>query len=189
MLKPMLAGAALLLSAQTPITSDEPAINYNAITMIQCGSTRGTAFWIRDTVLVTAEHVSSQGPCSIGGQPVAVTYEDMALDFAMIQGPHNSNHIEIDCRGPRRGRIYHAVGYAYGVRRHTSRLLATRKRYNLDEGNGLRVLLGRAYPGQSGGPVIGQNSRASAMVNRGGDDPPFMAGRSLSDTPLCQGRR
>lgn len=180
MLKPMLVGAAALLSlGANPMPLDEPATNFNAIGRLECEGGWGTAFWIDDTTMITAAHVSSLGGCTIYGHPVTAR-SDGAQDFAILTGPRNRNHIEVDCSGVREGRIYHATGFPGP--RVTSRLLATRESIA-----GFVVLLGQVWGGMSGGPVIGRRGRVAAIVNLRSTEGVHRAFvLPLADTPVCR---
>ena len=80
-----LLGAALasLISTSAapaiPAIPDEPIIEYRAIVKLDCGTGSGTAFWVGETRLISAQHVTRNGDCSINGVPVTKVREDEAL--------------------------------------------------------------------------------------------------------------
>ncbi len=183
-----LSGLALFSAAPIApaLPTDEPATDMNAIIVIQCGpSARGTAFWIAPTRLVSAEHVTRNGPCrTLDGDPLPGVREDPVHDIAELRGPDIGRHLTIRCAGFREGRAYFATGYAQGLYRHTSRLIATRHR---DGGaSGLQVLLGQVFPGMSGGPVVDTRGRVTGIVSRLIVAMPFSESRSLKETFLCR---
>ena len=187
-LSAVLYGLALFSAAPLApaIPVDEPATDMNAIIVIQCGaSARGTAFWIAPTRLISAEHVTRNGACrTLDGEALPTVHEDPVHDIAELRGPNIGRHLTVRCSGFREGRAYFATGYAQGLYRHTSRLIATRHR---DGGaGGLQVLLGQVFHGMSGGPVVDTSGRVTGIVNRLIVAMPFSESRSLKETFLCR---
>jgi hypothetical protein len=180
----------LALSSAAPVVPDEPAQRFNAMTMIQCGAARGTAFWVGRRLLASAQHVTAGGPCRIGETPIATLHEDAESDFALLRGPANRARLPVTCRGFGEGRAYWATGWAQGLFRHTARLVATRERSPGGGGaGGLRILAGEVWPGMSGGPVVDRAGRVVGIVNRRAVAAPLVQSRPLRDTILCRGRR
>lgn len=182
--------AGLALTSAAPVIPDEPPQRFNAMTMIECGAARGTAFWVARRLMVSAQHVTANGACRIGDTPLVVLREDPATDFALLHGPANPAHLAVDCGGFREGRAYWATGWAQGLFRHTARLVATPGRSAGPGGaGGLHILAGEVWPGMSGGPVVGREGRVAGIVNRRALAVPLMQSRALRDTSLCRGRR
>ena len=182
-----LAALAGLVSASPPNRIAEPNTDQNAIAMIRCGTSTGTAFWISPNRIVTANHVVTAGPCSIDGVDLQLTGSE-PNDIAYLTGLRNSRYLTVRCAEPRRG-VYFATGFPMGGPRFTARLSAQNIQ---DDGarfaaaRGFWLFLGRAYPGMSGGPVVDSRGRVVAIVNMGGSMPPATAARALTDTAICR---
>lgn len=193
-MKPILlvAMATSLISARPAPNAaipDEPAIEYRAIALIQCGEYSGTAWWIGRNRIITAYHVSGERTCTIGGVTLTRVDANAMQDVAEFTGLPNRYTIRVNCRAPRQGGVHHGVGYAFGQFRHTSRLVATGAR---DSGVpepialGMYVFEGAAYPGMSGGPAFNARGEAVSMINRGTRSAPMMTqGRALADSIVC----
>lgn len=185
-----IAGALAAPSpAQAPVPRDEPVIRYNAIALIECEEYSGTAFWVGRDRIITANHVSGDRACSIGGVPLTLVRNDVLQDVAEFTGLPSRVWLHVRCRGPRAGDVVHFVGYAGGRFRHTSRTVATSSR---DDGamepiaRGMLELTGQSYPGMSGGPGFDRNGEVVSMLNRGRGMPnPATWGRVLADSFLC----
>jgi hypothetical protein len=186
----LVCAASALVSATIP--ADEPAnIDYNAIVKVVCGGASGTAFWIDDTRLLTAVHVTRNGPCSIDGNPVRIVREEEAIDVAELEGPNIGHHLHLNCRAFHRGHIYHAAGFAFAHFRHTSRLIGTGYRETAPDpvpAIGMAILRGQAYPGMSGGPVFDRRGNVVGMTNRGsqGGANPTFESREIRESAVCR---
>lgn len=191
-MKPLLAlPIALLLAAPTivaiptaadPGSPSEYPHDPAAIVRIECHSDTdsgiGTAVKVGRYTYITAAHVADGRICTIGGQPVAVTVSGGEhRDFATLTGPASNVFLPISCKGFRFGRIYLARGYAGG-----GYALAAQPWLATSIPWGRRtILLGEAYPGMSGGPLIDRKGRVRGVVNT---RLPSMA-LPLSETSLC----
>ena len=189
-----LLGIALgLVSARpVPVPRDEGPISYNAIALITCGEYMGTAFWISPHRIITANHVSGDRSCSIGGIPLIRVRNDYMQDVAEFSGLPSRAYIRVRCYAPRRAAVVHASGYAYGAFRHTSRLIVTDRR---DDGRdepiarGMVEMNGRSFPGMSGGPMMNRDGEVVALLSRGRPGPnPATWGRLLRESFICQRR-
>lgn len=154
-----------------------------AIVRIECYGERdggiGTAFKVGLVTYVTAAHVVHGRKCTIGGEPVTVDIEgNDNRDFAVLTGPATSAMLPFSCKEFRLGRFYLARGYAGGG----YELAALPWLATTIPWGSKAVLLGEAYAGMSGGPLIDRRGRVRGVVNT---RLPSMA-LPLSETPLCR---
>lgn len=179
-------------------------LNFDRIRKIVCwhgvgkGRASGTAFVIRENILVTAAHVVDE-KCkdSATGLPVRAYYVDWDNDFALVTmdtGPL-TDVMEYKCDGFTAGERYSAIGFSGGLRLRETRLVASGLRTGL---NGLiRInktetrpsihlyeLNGNIYRGMSGGPVIDEEGIVVG-INSTTDDNGHGGSRELRDTILC----
>ena len=176
--------AALTSAAPVPVEK----LPYYSIKLIRCGRASGTVFQIRPGVLMTAAHVTRNGPCSVDDVPLEITHEDNALDYALLTGTIGKP-MTLLCKEMKRGRTYHGIGYAGGRYRMDSRLFAERRTEASVEGISYRGMMrfrGGAIPGMSGGPIIDNKGRVVAIVNASNSEMSTALGRSVKDTILCR---
>ena len=178
------AFAALASAAPVPVEK----LPYSSIRLIRCGRASGTVFQIAPGLLMTAAHVTSNGPCSVDGVPLEITLEDDALDYALLRGTIGTP-MTLLCKELKRGRTYHGIGYAGGRYRMDSRLFA-QSRVHVDvEGtsySGMMRFGGGVIPGMSGGPIIDRKSRVVAIVNASNSAFSTALGRLVKDTQPCR---
>ena len=77
-MKLLTIAAALLAVNASPVPPG--AAHQDGIHRVRCGRSSGTAFRISRDTLVTAQHVTANGPCSIGGVPGATAFESAGPD-------------------------------------------------------------------------------------------------------------
>ena len=139
---------------QTMAASPVPKI----ICYAQFGYSAGTAFRIGPTTLLSVNHVTKASRCYIEGEPIHVTYASAKTDFSMLSDSRKGNWLRVDCGGFVRGRTYVAVGHA----RAMDQLLRVEMTATGIVKDGIAVLSGvlEAQPGQSGGPIIDEETGA-----------------------------
>lgn len=201
MLKALIGAALIASSVSSPALAvaacPQPvAVDENAVVLIRCGSRIGTAFYISPRRVVTAQHVSVGGDCSIGSMRLTKAREDANHDITLLYAPVASkNVLAILCEPMEPGKHYTAHGFPGGRSKHLSLLTAKRDiadRSYGDGAEGMRVLDGQVFPGMSGGPQTANDSRAvQAITNRGTlpflPVPPRALSRQLADTFICEG--
>lgn len=181
--------AAFMLAAPSPIAVEiQPGSKSSyphdpaAIVRLEChaddGGAIGTAVKIGRHTYITAAHVVDGRECAINGAPATVTVTGVpGLDFAMLTGPASNVFLPITCKGFKFGRIYLARGYAFGGYALAAMpWLATAIPWGT-----LRMAIGDAHPGMSGGPLLDKRGRVVGIVNTRW---PSMA-LPLSETGLC----
>lgn len=157
-----LIGAPLLLS-NAPTVEPSP-FRYNFITApkIECATSRGTGVRISvDTVITAAHVISGRGPCGVDGTAMEMTHQANGIDFAAMKGDLGGGlYATVSCEGIRAGERYLAMGYPFGETPNVEILVGTTRRHS-----GARVnMLGRVYPGMSGGPVINDDGAVVAIT-------------------------
>ena len=181
-----LSAAFAALASAAPVPVEE--LPYSSIKLIRCGRASGTVFQIAPGILMTAAHVTSNGPCSVGGVLLETTLEDNQLDYALLRG-RIGRPMTLHCKELKRGRTYHGIGYAGGRYRMDSRLFAE-GRTNADvEGSSYHGMMrfgGGAIPGMSGGPIIDRRGRVVAIVNASNSALSTALGRLVKDMILCR---
>ena len=181
----LLCGMFCFASVPAGTAEPRPIANYPMVHQVICAGGKGTAFRIGPTTLVTAEHVSAIGGCTVDGIPFTATPEK-DLDVAILDYPlPRLGGMRINCEGFKPGRYYFAVGYAKGWPWQTMVVLyATYRKAD----NGQRMLLGSptVIPGQSGGPVMDETGAVVGVVNAYSPFFPISFSRELKDTSLCK---
>ena len=184
-----LVAAPFVLSA-SPVIEGPKSVNFGAIKLIRCGTGSGTAWQATPTLLITAAHVTRHAPCTIDGIPVPVVHESEDLDFAAVSGSFGKP-LAYSCRPAVRGRTYFGIGYAAGIFRMDSRLIA-KGRISMVLGRpsltGMVDFQGGIIPGMSGGPIVDKAGRVVAIVNTTSPLVPSGLGRSVADSFLCAKR-
>lgn len=152
------------------------------------GQVSGTAFFVRDHVLITAAHVVTHDTgCTIDGQPVTITQVNTALDYAILSSPLSPTELlNISCEGYHIGEAYLAVGYALGENLVVQPLTGSFSTETQHGFAGETRLIGKSFPGMSGGPIFNSRGFVVGIVN-GGDSEgrASMVSRSLGDTSIC----
>jgi hypothetical protein len=82
MLKPLLAASIAFAPAHD--ASSIVFVNYPLVHRVDCLEGRGTAFRVGGSHWLSVAHVTALHACSIDGQPITVTEQDGAHDFARL---------------------------------------------------------------------------------------------------------
>jgi hypothetical protein len=181
-----LLAAPFLASAQ-----DAPQPLYADVEQVRqvlCDTARGTAFRVGSGAFATARHVTHGRNCTIDGEPVNVTWEDEKLDLAVIRTKVYGKPLPIDCGGYQDRTPYAGIGMARGLpqQRVIFVMFIEDMHEALPKWMAFKTLYGdRFIPGQSGGPVFGQDARVVGMVNGFNRDAPLSYSLQMKDTPLC----
>jgi len=171
-------------------------INNDLVVQVRCGGSTGTAAWIDRNTLITAQHVTRNGACSIKGQAAATVYEEARLDFAVLRSASDAPErmrMAVSCAGFKDGARYFGVGFALGRHFVTQPFTGTRyfeTRRRRDAFAGMSMLRGYSFRGMSGGPVVDESGNIVGIVNGGlQDGRGVMLSRSMRETYLCGAAR
>jgi hypothetical protein len=170
------AASAALVAAPVSAPATGPyAHDESLIVPVLCASGSGTAFKVGWNTYITADHVSDNEDCAIGGEPVLVTRRDLDHDFAMLRGPASPHSLPVSCAGFKAGKLYLARGHVPNAWFMSLPWVATEIR------DPQRLFLGEAIPGMSGGAVLDRKGRAVGVVSK------RLAARAtdLRDTSVC----
>jgi hypothetical protein len=184
MVKALLAlcAAAFLAAPSTPASAPydhDPAAIVRVQCITQLGTRTGSGVRIAPDTYITAAHVVVEsGECSIAGVPITVTFSDEPSDFAMFSGGAAGPTMPVHCGGFKAERVYLARGFAFGGNANFGMPWQATEITD----NSLRLFIGDAIPGMSGGPVIDRKGRVAGIVNM------RLASRGLplSATKVCR---
>ena len=195
MVRVSVVAAAMLFSHPSavivPSTSDV-VIDPTALVQVICvkgtDEYAGTAFRVGNGVLLSVNHVTESGRCTINGAPISKWYKSPNSDFSMLHGDSGAA-IKVDCGGFVKGHHYVAVGYGRGLQTLTEvDLVAIGQN---DPRNGQALLSGvfAVVPGQSGGAILDEDTgKAVGMVNAEDYEDGISWSVALRDTPICEGK-
>lgn len=187
-MRSLFAALALLVpSTVAPASVDQVVIPESAIVQVICpvtgGWSAGTAFRVGG-YLLSVNHVTKPGTCTISGKPVKIDYVAPKQDFSMLDsdpGPF----LKVDCGGFVKGHQYLAIGYARAAPFLTTvALIATGQ-----TSDGFAILEGifTVIPGMSGGAVIdSETGKVVGTVNVYNMEEGWSGSVPLSDTPVCK---
>lgn len=166
---------ALLLAGSTPV----PVLGVDTSPVIQvvCNEGTGSAVNIGNGKYVSVAHVMGLTSCKVKDEPVRNVVLDTkdGHDFATFDGPEGAS-ASYSCKGFKAGKIYLAVGYAFGYETVTVEpLLATVFH------DSKTMFVGEVIPGMSGGAVFDEDGVLVGVVNQRWP----ARSTSLEDT-LCQ---
>lgn len=156
----------------------------------------GTGTIIAHNRVLTAAHVvHGAATCFFGKALVQISFEDRALDVAVLDVPLGETAFSpISCDGfdSLADEPFFAIGYAWGKdfaiqkQQFTGQYIAAALTDTTEtmQDEHLGLFAGETYPGMSGGPIVGQDGRIYGVVI-GGDQREVSLYRDLRDTPLC----
>jgi len=152
------------------------------------GTKLGTAFVVDRDTYATAFHVVSgkATSCTINGETAKVSYFDPNLDYAILSSPTGAtfDRMVIDCGGYRDGVRYTLAGYPLGA---FAIEWFTGTADNGSNGDGTALIMGHAYAGFSGGPVVNDEGHVVGLMNaRQADGIPYAFTLPMSQTILCK---
>lgn len=181
----LLCAAALAFAPVPAPDFDKPDglfVNYPMVRMVDCGLSRGTAFYAENR-LISASHVTDV-PCFVDGKFLKQTHEE-GLDFS--SEPSSIKGYKINCEGFKEGETYLAVGHAHGS---TVQRLLILTGTGEEASNGAALLWGwpSVIPGMSGGPILNMRLEVVGIVNAYLPGWPVSFSRELKDTSLCGDR-
>lgn len=148
----------------------------------------GTAFFVGPNKLMTASHVIHDLECTIDGKPITVLEDNVALDYAVVTyEAGNVEYMNIACEQFTKGRVYLGVGWALGADFAVQRFVASDSREDQKEFVGQIRLVGKSFPGMSGGPIIDDKGFVVGLTSGGdGDGRAIMVTRPMLDTSACR---
>lgn len=174
-------------------------INLDSVYRVVCKNADGTgsigtAELIDADTLITAHHVvAGTEKCYIDGAEAKIVLDQPELDFAVLKYPTGYEpRFPYSCKGFAPGETYFAIGHAKGKDFAITQLVATDAYQNRrDHISGqpfihVRMLRGKVYQGQSGGPIVGLDGVQVGTIVAGsveGEDLTFS--RELRDTYIC----
>lgn len=164
-MKKIIAAIAAGFLLASPVSAEPKPydVSFSAVVRIQCGKAVGTAAHIGNGNYVSVKHVTSMGDCKIGDYGTSDKVEAKFQDFSTFKGPVLPTKIETDCSGYQSGKVYMAVGYAFGAMEQTVQAwLAT---LVPDPELGMTTFIGEGIPGMSGGPVVSPEGKIVGTVN------------------------
>jgi hypothetical protein len=193
MLRSLLALALLIPSASATESLPMVIVQPESIVQVLCfgkdTETAGTAFRVGPQFLLSVNHVTS-GPeqCFIEGKPINLAWKSPTSDFSELLGDEGP-YLPIDCKGFVKGEKYLAVGYGRGLSTLSTIELTATGEY--DDRNGEAILVGllAVIPGQSGGPLISeQTGKVVGVINAENFEDGLSWSVELKNTPICAGR-
>jgi hypothetical protein len=190
MLRPSIILASLVFSPANVIVPDagDVVIPPAAIVQVICikgnDEYAGTAFRVGNGILLSVNHVTETGQCTINGAPISKWYRSPSSDFSMLHGD-NGPFIKVDCGGFVKGRHYIALGYGRGVPIISQvDLIATGL---TDRGEAVLEGILSVIPGQSGGPVVdSETGEVVGTVNAQDFEDGLSWSVELKTTPICK---
>lgn len=177
-MKMSILASLLLVGASAGQTVEPLKTDLRAIVRVSCGRVMGTAWKINEDTYVTADHVISEGGCSVGGEPISDVRVDPDKDFATFIGPKTPYRVKYSCGGFNAKEEYLAVGYAFGFFHKTFQPWIA----SVFKQGGYQSFIGESIPGMSGGPVLNEWGKAVGIVNMRWP----ARSRELKDTFICK---
>lgn len=165
--------------------------SFEAVPQIECtqgrgtGVRSGTGVRISDDIVITAAHVvHGNGLCSIDGKPAEPIYDEPGRDFSALRVKLGHGYrANVSCEGIIAGERYYAYGYAHGGKPNVEPLIGTNYK---NKKSGAVRLIGRVFPGMSGGKVANRDGAFVAITVMFNTDVDWAYVIPLTETYLCR---
>ena len=174
-----------------PMSQEAP--RRSEVQNIVCGGQTGSAFYIDETTLVTANHVAESDTClnqtRRGG--IEVVERDSNGDVAVLRGPRvpREQTYPVNCDGFVPGEHYYGGGYAYGSEYRAIPMTARNEAYRVTDDKGettLGSLDGSVQQGMSGGPIINDRGEVVGVITAmPRDNSNITLSQEMRDTRFC----
>ena len=155
------------------------------IPLVSCQKGAGSAFYIGPNILLSVDHVTSLGECTINGLPIKIIWSSKDLDLSVIYSDAGSkDFFPIDCDGFIADKRYISIGHARALDELSLVPLNGEGKYS----GGLAMLDGvfEAQPGMSGGPIIDADTlRVVGTTNTADWEMGITGSSELKGSPLC----
>lgn len=164
---------------------------------IVCGGQTGSAFYIDETTIVTANHVAENNTCVDRGstnnrsREIEVIARDSTGDVAVLRGPRVSRDraYTINCDGFIPGERYYGAGYVQDGSQYRSVPMTARNeayRVDLDGQTTLGSLDGSVQQGMSGGPIVNDRGEVVGIITaQPRDNTNITLSQEMRDTRFC----
>jgi hypothetical protein len=183
----LLALSLLLASPTAPAIPPMVFVSPKSIVQVICFApnevSAGTAFRIGNGLFLSVNHVTSAGVCYMAGKPVVVDYKSPTADFSMLAGDAGPS-LPIGCGGFVKDHRYIAIGFARGLSQETTVELTATGQF--DHGEALLYGMFTVIPGQSGGPILDEDTgQVVGTINAYDYEDGLSWSVPLSATPVC----
>lgn len=178
-----------------PMSQDAP--RRSEVQNIVCGGQTGSAFYIDETTLVTANHVAesdtcvNRGPTNNRSREIEVIDRDSTGDVAVLRGPRVSRErtYTVNCDGFVPGEHYYGGGYVQDGSEYRSVPMTARNeayRVDLDGQTTLGSLDGSVQQGMSGGPIVNDRGEVVGIITaQPRDNTNITLSQEMRDTHFC----
>lgn len=180
----------LLMGAGISERKNEPFYHpQSSVKRVMCREGSGTAFLIRPSTYVSADHVTQMTDCQVDDQNINLTFTSPEQDFSVFTvNDATGKPLKINCDGFHPGERYQSIGYP-GDQKYVTNLQATRYSgrvvLDLKVRPKMRLLIGAIFHGMSGGPIINSGGEVVGINNAESLHETIGLSQELRDTHLC----